>query len=132
MAYHRFIRALLLDEPITVYGDGQQIRGNTYVEDCVRATITSVEATPGEVYNVGGGETATVWEIIHRLEEIAGRQAIIRQEAPRPGDQRYTFADTGKLRRHLGWAPVTSLNHGLAQQWAWQREELVKASREAA
>jgi nucleoside-diphosphate-sugar epimerase len=134
MAYHRFIHALLTAEPIDVYGDGQQVRGNTYVADCVQATIAAVQAPIGETYNVGGGETATVWEIIRRLEGIAHRKAVIRREPARPGDQRHTFADTTRLRRHLGWAPRTSLDEGLARQWEWQRGELegTQPSREAA
>jgi nucleoside-diphosphate-sugar epimerase len=123
MGYNIFIRAMLRQEPITVYGDGQQVRGNTYVSDCVAATIAAVGAHPGEVYNVGGGEAATLWDIIHKLEALAGRPAVIKQEAARPGDQRYTFADTTKLRSHLGWGPRVSLDDGLARQWAWQQSE---------
>jgi nucleoside-diphosphate-sugar epimerase len=123
MGYHRFIRAMLCDEPITVYGDGQQVRGNTYVTDCVAATVTAVKACPGEVFNVGGGETATIWEILRLLEGIAGRPARVRQEPARPGDQRHTFADTAKLRRHLGWEPHIPLENGLARQWEWQKSE---------
>jgi nucleoside-diphosphate-sugar epimerase len=124
MGYYRFIQALFQDEPIVVYGDGQQVRGNTYVEDCVRATLAAVEAPPGEVYNVGGGEAASVWDILHRLEALAGRSAKIRREPARPGDQRHTFADTTKLRNHVGWAAQTPLDEGLARQWEWQTHEL--------
>jgi nucleoside-diphosphate-sugar epimerase len=123
MGYHLFIRAMLRQEPITVYGDGQQVRGNTYVSDCVAATIAAVGAHPGEVYNVGGGEAATLWDIIHKLEALAGRRAVIKQEPARAGDQRYTFADTAKLRTHLAWAPRVGLDDGLARQWAWQQAE---------
>jgi len=123
MGYHRFIQALLRQGPITVCGDGQQVRGNTYVSDCVAATIAAAEAQPGEVYNVGGGEAATLWDVIHKLEALAGYRAVVRQEPARPGDQRYTFADTAKLRRHLGWAPRVGLDEGLARQWAWQQGE---------
>jgi nucleoside-diphosphate-sugar epimerase len=124
MAYHKFIRAMLLGEPITVYGDGMQVRGNTFVLDCVRATLAAKEALPGETFNIGGGETATVWDILHKLERLARRRAIVKQETARHGDQRYTFADTTKLRQHLGWEPQTTLDDGLAQQWEWQRSEL--------
>src|SRR5262245_61271698 len=96
MGYHRFVRALLSGEPVVVYGDGQQVRGNTYVADCVDATVAAAGAPVGEVYNVGGGETATVWEILHKLEGLVGRQAVVRREPARPGDQRQTLADTGK------------------------------------
>jgi nucleoside-diphosphate-sugar epimerase len=123
MGYHRFVRALLRDEPITVYGDGQQVRGNTYVADCVAATVAALEAPPGEVYNVGGGEAAMLWEVLRKLEALAGRPARIRQEPARTGDQRYTFADTAKLRRHTGWEPCVGLDEGLAAQWDWQKRE---------
>ncbi len=124
MGYHRFIHALLRGEPVTVYGDGLQVRGNTYVEDCVAATIAALDARPGEVYNVGGGETATVWEIIAKLEKIIGCRAIVRREPARPGDQRFTGADTGKLFRHLGWQPSIGLDEGLARQIAWQQSQV--------
>jgi nucleoside-diphosphate-sugar epimerase len=124
MGYNLFARALLTGSPITVFGDGQQVRGNTYVDDCVTATIAAVEARTGDIYNVGGGETATVWEIIRKLERISGRSAKIEQQAARPGDQRYTFADTTKLRTHLGWKPTTGLDEGLLRQWEWQKREL--------
>ena len=64
-----------------------------------------------------------LWEIIRKLEALAGRRAVIRQGPARPGDQRYTFADTARLRRHLGWAPRVGLDEGLARQWAWQQGE---------
>jgi nucleoside-diphosphate-sugar epimerase len=123
MGYHRFIHALLRDEPVLVCGDGQQVRGNTYVADCVAATIAAAEAHPGELYNVGGGEAATVWDILRLLERLAGRRARVKQEPARAGDQRYTFADTTKIRSHLGWSPGTTLEEGLARQWEWQKQE---------
>lgn len=121
MGYFQFIDHLLHDRPIGVTGDGQQARGNTFVDDCVQATLAAANAPVGETYNVGGGELATVWEIISRLENLIGRKARIENKPGRPGDQRLTFADTRKLRRHLNWQPKTSLEDGLSQQIAWQR-----------
>jgi nucleoside-diphosphate-sugar epimerase len=126
MGYHRFIRALLTGEPVVVYGDGQQVRGNTFVADCVEATLAAVQALPGEIYNVGGGEAVTVWEVLHKLEVLTGCKTAVRREPPRPGDQRYTCADTAKLSRHLGWRPRISLDEGLALQIAWQRNEAAR------
>jgi nucleoside-diphosphate-sugar epimerase len=123
MGYHRFVKALLTGQPISVYGDGLQVRGNTYVDDCVAATVAAAAAPPGETYNVGGGESASVWDVIRKLEAILGRSAVVRQEPARPGDQRHTFADTGKLLRHLGWQPRVGLDEGLARQAAWQQNE---------
>jgi nucleoside-diphosphate-sugar epimerase len=121
MGYYRFIQAFLNGQAIVVYGDGQQVRGNTYVADCVEATMAAVQALPGEVYNVGGGEAVTVWEILRKLEILIGRRVEIRQEPARPGDQRYSCADTAKLNRLLGWKPLIGLDEGLARQVAWQR-----------
>jgi len=121
MGYHRFIRALLAGEPLVVYGDGHQVRGNTYVTDCVAATVAATQAPAGETFNGGGGESASVWEIIQKLERILGQRATVQQEPARKGDQRATFADTTKLYRHCGWRPRVSLDEGLARQVAWQR-----------
>jgi nucleoside-diphosphate-sugar epimerase len=124
MGYHRFVKALLTGTPVTVYGDGQQIRGNTYVSDCVEATVLAVAAEPGSVYNVGGGETASVWDILKRLEALAGRPPVIRREPERRGDQRHTFADISRIRQHLGWEPRVNLDDGLAKQWEWQSAQV--------
>jgi nucleoside-diphosphate-sugar epimerase len=124
MGYHRFIEALLTGQSVVVHGDGLQSRGNTYVSDCVAATIASLEAPIGEIYNVGGGETADVWEILGKLERITGLHAVVRREPARPGDQRVTVADTTKLFRHLGWQPRVGLDEGLARQVEWQRSLL--------
>lgn len=133
MGYHKFVQALLDEKPITVFGDGLQVRGNTYVADCVEATVAAAEAPVGEVYNVGGGETASVWEIIHKLERITGRRAVVQREAARAGDQRSTCADTGKLQRHLGWRPSVGLDEGLSRQVEWQSGQVsAQALRQAA
>src|SRR5262245_35268580 len=124
MGYHRFMKAILCGEPVVVYGDGQQVRGNTYVADCVAATIASAEGHIGETYNVGGGEAASVLDILDKLRQITGATATIHREPARPGDQRHTFADTTKLRRHFGWEPRTNLDDGLARQWEWLKTSL--------
>lgn len=123
MAYHRFIHALLSREPIQVYGDGLQVRGNTYVLDCVEAIVAAFDAQLGETYNVGGGEATTILDILARLEKISGVRPQIRMAPVPPGDQRYTFADTSKLRRHVGWQPQVPLDEGLRRQWTWQEQQ---------
>ena len=131
MGYHKFINCLLTGSPITIFGDGQQARGNTYIDDCVDATVRAAGAIPGETFNVGGGEVANVWEILAKLEKIIGQRAVVRTEPARAGDQRSTSADTGKLTRHLGWQPRVGLDEGLARQVAWQ-QGLLKNLRQAA
>jgi nucleoside-diphosphate-sugar epimerase len=122
MDYHRFILGLLQGQPVVVYGDAHETRGDLYVDDCVTATLAAVAAPPGEVYNVGGEPTST-WEVLRKLEAVAGRPAEVRHEPARPGDVRHGVVDTAKLRSLLGWAPQFDLDAGLARQWAWQRSE---------
>lgn len=124
MGYFKFIQALLKNEPVTVCGDGLQVRGNTYVDDCIDATIRAVQAPVGEIFNVGGGEVVSVWDVLHKLEAIAGHKFEIRREAARPGDQQQTLADTRKLRTLLGWEPTTRIDDGLARQFHWQQSIL--------
>ncbi len=124
MAYHKFMKALIQDEGITIFGDGQQVRGNTFIGDCVNATKLAANAPVGEVYNIGGGEMASVYDILKKIEAIAGRKFKIRVEAARAGDQRHTFADTTKLRKQLNWEPQTTLDEGLALQYEWQQKLL--------
>jgi nucleoside-diphosphate-sugar epimerase len=121
MGYYHFIDALLKGETLTIFGDGLQVRGNTYVDDCVAATLAALSAQPGETYNVGGGEAVSVWDVIGRLEKIIGRSARIQRQPVRDGDQRFTLADTSRLTRHLGWRPRTTLDEGLRRQVAWQQ-----------
>jgi nucleoside-diphosphate-sugar epimerase len=129
MGYHRFVRAMLLGEPVTVYGEGDQVRGNTYVSDCVEATVLASGAESGRTYNVGGGETASVWDILEKLAKIAGRRAVIHRAPERRGDQRHTFADITRIRREIGWEPRVKLDEGLARQWEWQAALVAEGSR---
>jgi len=126
MGYHKFVKAMLEGTPITVYGDGHQSRGNTFVSDCVDATIAATKAPVGETYNIGGGETASVWDILGKLERITGMKARVRVEEARAGDQRTSQADISKATRDLGWSPKVSLDDGLARQVAWQRGHAVR------
>ncbi|GAB4557046.1 MAG: NAD-dependent epimerase/dehydratase family protein [Anaerolineae bacterium] len=125
MGYHIFIRAMLLGEPITLFGDGEQSRGNTYVADCVEANLAALRHGPtNDIFNIGGGEEITLNELVARLERIIGRKAIIRRAPARPGEQRQALADISKARRLLGWEPRVSLEEGLKAQVEWQKAEL--------
>ena len=125
MGYHIFIRRVLRGEPVVVYGDGEQTRGNTFIADCVGATVLAASrGRPGEVYNVGGGEARSVRWVLATIEELTGRRAMIEHAPRRPGDQQHTMADVSKMRRDFGFEPYTPLRDGLAAQIAWQRDQL--------
>jgi nucleoside-diphosphate-sugar epimerase len=124
MSIHRFIQALLRDQPVVVAGDGRQALGHTYVEDSVRATIAAVNSAPDQVYNVAGSEARSAWDILGRLEALAGRKARVRHEPTFPGQHHRALPDTTRLRTQLGWEPLTGFDEGLALQWAWQAGEL--------
>lgn len=121
MAYHIFVEALLDGRPVTVFGDGQQSRSNTFIADCVRGTIAAIEgAAIGETYNIAGGQPLTVNEAIATIAAALDVEPVILHEPPRPGDQRRTLADTSKARSTFGYEPTVSPAEGLAAQVAWQ------------
>ena len=122
MAYHQFIEAMLDGRPITVFGDGEQSRSNTFIDDCIRGTIAAVQdAAPGEIYNISGGEEITLNEAIAAIADAVGVEATIERGPARRGDQRRTAADTGKAERAFGYRPTTGAREGLAAQVAWHK-----------
>ena len=99
MAFHKFIRAILMDEAITVYGDGEQSRDFTYVGDIVAANLTAMHhGRPGACYNLGGGTRVTVNEVLRLLEHIIGKPARIVYQSRQFGDAAHTAADTNAAR----------------------------------
>jgi len=125
MGYNIFIDRVLRGEQIAVFGDGEQTRGNTFISDCVNATLLGAQrGEPGEVYNIGGGESGSVNWVIETIAELAGKPASVRREAARIGDQRHTMADITKARTELGYEPSMPLREGLAAQVEWQKSLL--------
>jgi len=123
MAFHRFCRALLKGEPITVYGDGTQSRDFTYIDDAIEANVRAWKrAAPQGVYNVGGGSQVEVLEAIRILERALGRHADVRFEARPPGDPLKTRADATRLERDLAFRPSTPIERGLPAEAEWAKE----------
>jgi UDP-glucose 4-epimerase len=120
MAFHRFLRAARNGEPVRVFGDGEQTRDFTYVDDIVSATRAAGQrGRPGGVYNVGGGERVSVNEVLRRIEEVTGRRLEVVRQGAQKGDMRDTSADTAAAERDLGFRSTVSLTEGLARQWEW-------------
>ncbi len=122
MAFHRFCRAMLAGEPITVYGDGRQSRDFTFVSDAVEANVRAWKrAAPQGVYNVGGGSQVEVLEAIGLLEKSLGLKAHVNFEPLPPGDPRLTRADAARLAADLGYATTVGIAEGLAAEADWAR-----------
>jgi UDP-glucose 4-epimerase len=117
MAFSRFLARALADRPLSVLGDGHQVREFTYVADVVRATIAAAErGERGSVYNVGGGEPVGLLEVISLLRELLDRPITIEHLEAGPGDPRRTEADITRAARDLDYRPATTLAEGLAFQ----------------
>lgn len=120
MGFHRFIKAALDHTPITLYGDGEQTRDFTYVDDIVAALMAAGDRGPaGGVYNIGGGSRVSINQVLAQIAEIAGHPLDVRREAAQKGDMRDTFADTTRARADLGFAPHTPLPVGLRAEYDW-------------
>jgi nucleoside-diphosphate-sugar epimerase len=118
MAFARIVDALARDQEFEVYGDGSQSRSFTYVADVVDATARALDASPG-IYNVGGGDEATLREALELLEEISGRPLRVTYGPPQTGDMQRTKADTSRIAGEVGWQPSTPLRAGLTDHWSW-------------
>jgi UDP-glucose 4-epimerase len=128
MGFHCFLRAALNDEPITVYGDGEQTRDFTFVADAVTATVAAAtNGRAGGVYNIGGGARVTVNRVMDVISRVSGRPLTIRRGPAQKGDMRHTYADTSRARQELGFAPSVTLEEGLRQQYRWQETARVVA-----
>ncbi len=118
-----FMKALIERRSPTIYGDGEQSRDFTYVEDVAVLTIKAARATQanGTVYNGGNGNRYTLNEIWATLQKIEGVSIPAIYEEPRPGDVRHSQADTTAAVRDLGHAPRFSLEEGLRRTLEWYR-----------
>jgi len=122
MAFHRFLRAIHQGGEIGVYGDGEQTRDFTFIDDAVEANIRAAANTgtaPGEAFNVGGGSRVTVREVIAMMERIAGKGARVVHLDPIAGDVRHTGSDAARASGRLGYAPRVGLEEGLRRMNEW-------------
>jgi UDP-glucose 4-epimerase len=122
-----WIRQILQGREIQVYGDGEQRRDFTYVDDAVEAFLLAAanDAANGEVFNVGGHGAVTLRELAELLVRVAGTGAY--NVVPFPPEQKAIdigdyYADDRKIREVLGWQPSTALAEGLARTLAYYRE----------
>ncbi len=120
MAFNRFIRAGLLNEPITIFGDGRQTRDFTYIADTVSATVAALESGPdGSVMNVGGGSRVTLNDALDAIEATLGVKLDRRYVERARGDVTDTLADNSRAREALDFCPRVGLEEGLALEKRW-------------
>jgi CDP-paratose 2-epimerase len=120
-----FTRAVVAGRPLTIYGNGKQVRDLLYIDDLVRAFQLAAqhsERTVGRVYNIGGGtaNSISIWEELRpKLEKVAGRRVSATLDGWRPGDQPVYVSDTRQAQRDFGWRPQVRVEEGLERLWAW-------------
>lgn len=120
-----FVIASLLNKPITIYGDGKQVRDLLYVEDLVRAYDLFVEGNiKHAVYNIGGGKNNTVslLEFLDILEKQLGRYPKVTFSNWRPSDQKVYISGLSKIKEELNWRPTVSVGEGLKRLIEWVKQ----------
>ena len=123
-----FVIATVMGRPITIYGDGKQIRDLLHVSDLIRAydlAVEKIDVTAGQVYNLGGGSanTLSIWtEFGPMLEELVGHPIQVARGDWRPGDQKVFVADIRKAERELGWKPQVGVEEGIRKLFEWVQE----------
>src|SRR5438067_1339341 len=123
MAFWRFMEALVENQEIGIFGDGEQTREFTYVSDAVEGTVKAASADVlGQIINLGGGSRVTVNRVLDTLEDITKLKARRKYLPVAPGDPRHTGASINVARERLGWEPRVSLREGLTKQWQWFQE----------
>ncbi|MBI1987643.1 MAG: SDR family oxidoreductase [Nitrospinae bacterium] len=111
----KFIQLALMGEPLPIFGDGEQSRDFTYIDNVVQANLLAMraEGAPGQVFNIGCGERITLNQLVEELGGILGRDLPRGYHAPRPGDVRHSLADISKAQSLLGYQPAVGFREGL-------------------
>lgn len=122
-----FLKTALAGEPLTIYGDGRQVRDVLYIDDFVAALLAArrnIDCLSGQAFNIGGGipNTLSLLELIEIAERCSGRPVDLLFADPRPGDQPWFAADHGRFSSLTGWQPRTEPEEGVGRLWSWLAE----------
>ena len=122
MAAFKFIHKISQGETIERFGDGSQIREFTFISDIVDGVLKAIDKPNGfQVVNLGGGATYTLAEFIGVIEKGVGREALVRELPPQPGDVAVTSASQKKASEVLGFQPQIGLEEGISRTVEWYR-----------
>jgi UDP-glucose 4-epimerase len=122
MAFHKFIKAVHNNEEILVFGDGEQTRDFTYIDDIIDANVATMTAQAvGEVFNIGGGSRITVNETIDIIERVCEKKARKKYIEKQRGDVIHTAADISKAKEAFGYEPKFDVEKGIVNEVAWLR-----------
>jgi len=121
LAIHKFTRAILNDQPLTVYGNGNTSRDYTYVGDIVQGILGAMKYSDSnfEIINLGNHYSISLIDLIRAIEKITGKSALLQYGPDQPGDVPKTYADISKAKRLLGYDPQTKLETGLTAFVDW-------------
>ncbi len=123
MVMFRFCKWIQEDMPVHLFGDGDQSRGFTYVDDIARGTISALKLIGYEIINLGGHEVMTINELIAGMEKKIGKKAEIVFHTKHPADMYTNQADVSKAKSLLGWEPIISLDDGIEKLVDWYQRE---------
>jgi nucleoside-diphosphate-sugar epimerase len=120
----RFMLAVIEGKPLTIYGDGEQSRDFTYVDNIVDETLRACEAAgaSGKVFNGGTGARITLNQVVKLLGRITGKKIEVQYDSPRTGDIRASQADISLAKKVLGYSPSVLFEEGLKHTWEWYKE----------
>lgn len=120
MAFHKFIKAMIRDEAIPIFGNGEQTRDFTFIEDAVDANVLAMKkGRSGAVYNIGGGSRIALNDAIKLLENIIGKKARRNESASQKGDVLHTWSDTTLAQTELGFKPQHDVEEGMRKEVEW-------------
>ena len=130
-----FLRQAMKSEPITIYGDGKQVRDLLFIDDLVKAmhlAMANINSVAGQVFNMGGGveNSTNLLDLIHEIQLLTGTRVGIEWGSERLADQRWFVANTARIRKSLGWVPTVTIQEGLRSlhEWYESRPALVAQS----
>ncbi len=121
LAISRFVRAIMVDEPITIFGDGTFARDFTFVEDTVAGILAALNGPKGyRIFNLGYGKPSSVNDLVTTIERVMGKKAKIKHTAEQTGDVPLTYASVERASEELGWRAKVDLEQGIRRfvQWA--------------